>query len=70
MDSFKMTDEISLVEYSDEDTANAEQLEKRFRKFCEEQKSEGIQESTPSASYTESACLCAIFLLLVCRYNF
>jgi L-fucose isomerase-like protein len=54
MDSFKMIDEISLVEYSDEETADSEQLES-FRKFCEEQNSEGGQESTPSASNTESA---------------
>jgi L-fucose isomerase-like protein len=54
MDSFKMIDEISLVEYSDEETADSEQLES-FRKFCEEQNSEGVQESTPSASNTESA---------------
>ena len=49
-----MIDEISLVEYSDEETADSEQLES-FRKFCEEQNSEGVQESTPSASNTESA---------------
>jgi hypothetical protein len=54
MDSFKMIDEISLVEYSDEETADSEQLES-FRKFCEEHNSEGVQESTPSASNTESA---------------
>jgi allophanate hydrolase subunit 1 len=55
MDSFKMIDEISLVEYSDEEeTADSEQLES-FRKFCEEQNSEGVQELTPSASNTESA---------------
>jgi hypothetical protein len=55
MDSFKMIDEISLVEYySDEETADSEQLES-FRKFCEEQNLEGVQESTPSASNTESA---------------
>jgi hypothetical protein len=48
-------DEISLVvEYSDEETADSEQLES-FRKFCDEQNSEGVQESTPSASNTESA---------------
>jgi hypothetical protein len=40
------------VEYSDEETADSEQLES-FRKFCEEQNSEGVQESTPSASNTE-----------------
>jgi L-fucose isomerase-like protein len=39
MDSFKMIDEISLVEYSDEETADSEQLES-FRKFCEKQNSE------------------------------
>jgi hypothetical protein len=42
MDSFKMIDEISLVEYSDEETgADSEQLES-FRKFCEEHNSEGV----------------------------
>jgi hypothetical protein len=62
MDSFKMIDEISLVEYSDEETADSEQLES-FRKFCDEQNSEGVQESTPSASNTESAY---VLLLLMC----
>jgi hypothetical protein len=59
MDSFKMIDGISLVEYSDEKTADSEQLES-FRKFCEAQNSEGVQESTPSASNTESAYLADI----------
>ena len=55
-----MIDEISLVEYSDEETADSEQLES-FRKFCEEQNSEGVRESTPSASNTESAYLVDIY---------
>jgi hypothetical protein len=42
--------------------SNSEQLES-FRKFCEEQNSEGVQESTPSASNTESAYQCLVPLL-------
>jgi hypothetical protein len=57
IDSFKMIDEISLVKYSDEETADSDQLES-FRKFCEEQNSgRGCSarrsRPTPSASNTD-----------------
>jgi hypothetical protein len=43
MDRFKMPDEISLVDYVDEETGNSEHPE-GFQKFCGEQNSAGDEE--------------------------
>jgi hypothetical protein len=54
MDKFKMSDEISLVDYVDGETGDSEHLE-GFQKFFGEQDSEGGEEETPPTSNTESA---------------
>lgn len=56
MDKFKMSDEISLVDYVDEETGDSEHLES-FQKFCGRQDSEGgdEEETPPTSSNTESA---------------